>query len=127
MKIVRAVWPDVVPEKLLKACAGDVEIIENEVKEGISHLYKMESDNTDLFIVTRGEETKTGKELVIVCAAGHGMKDAGQILIDNARRLGFDSIRYHAKEATHRLYSNYGFGGVEAERVYRISVGGCNE
>lgn len=124
MIVNRVSWPVVVPEKLKKACGDDLEIIRNEVQDGVSHLYQIESENTDLIVITRGEETPAGKELVIVCVAGHGMKDAGQLLIDNARRLGFDSIRYHANEATNRLYRGYGFGGVEVERVYKIELGG---
>lgn len=125
MKIDRVSWPLNVPEKLKKACGDDFVTIRNQVQDGISHFYKFESEDTDLLIITRGEETPSGKELVIVCAAGEGMKEAGQVLIDNARRLGFDSIRYHASsEATHRLYSGYGFGGVEVERVYKVALGG---
>ncbi|MFD1385150.1 hypothetical protein ACFQ45_17505 [Rhodanobacter aciditrophus] len=124
MKVQRINWPLKVPEKLLTACGDDFKTIRNQVQDGIAHLYKLESDNTDLLVVTRGEETPSGREFVIVCVAGHGMKDAGQFLIDNASRLGFDSIRYHANEATHRLYSAYGFGGDEIERVYKVALGG---
>jgi hypothetical protein len=124
MKVTRINWPYDVPEKLKKACSDDIETIRNQVQDGVSQLYKFESDDTDLLVVTRGEETPSGKELVIVCVAGQGMKDAGQILIDNASRLGFDSIRYHANEATHRLYSGYGFGGAEVERVYKVALRG---
>lgn len=124
MKVSRINWPYEVPEKLAKACGADLKTIRNQVQDGVSHLYKFASKDADLLVVTRGEETPSGKELVIVCVAGQGMKDAGQLLIDNARRLGFDSIRYHASAATHRLYSGYGFGGVEVERVYKVALGG---
>ncbi|TBR44343.1 hypothetical protein CBF23_003230 [Marinomonas agarivorans] len=125
MKVTRMSWPYEVPEKLQKACANDFEEIRNQVQDGISHLYKLESDTADLFVVTRGEELSSGKkELVIVCAAGEGMKEAGRVLIDNAKRLGFDCIRYHGNEALHRLYSSYGFGGEEVERVYQVALVG---
>jgi len=126
MKVTRISWPypHQMPEKLLKACGDDFASIRNQVQDGLAHLYLIEGENTHVWVVTRGEELPEGKELVIVCAAGYGMKDVGQLLIDNAKRLGFDSIRYHGSEATHRLYSGYGFGGVEVERVYKVALGG---
>lgn len=124
MNVQRINWPLEVPEKLMKACGDSFKTIRNEVQDGICHLYRLEGQETEVLIVTRGEETPDGKELVIVCAAGHGMKEAGQLLIDNARSLGFDCIRYHGSEATHRLYSGYGFGGHEVERVYKVALGG---
>lgn len=126
MIVQRVSWPVVVPDKLARACGDDLEAIKAEVMSGICHIYSIESDSANLLVVTRGEESPAGREFVIVCAAGRGMKDAGQFLIDNARRLGFDSIRYHAKSpAVHRLYSGFGFGGVEVERVYKVDLGGA--
>lgn len=124
MNITRINWPDDVPKKLAKACCGDISIIKKQVESGVSHLYKFEDKFVDLLIVTRGEEFENTKELVIVCAAGDGIKDVGQFLIDAAKMMGFNSIRYHAKsEAVHRLYHRYGFGGEEVERVYKIEIG----
>ena len=125
MKATRTAWPEIVPPKLLKACGDHVATISKEVQEGISHLYHLEGNQTDLWMITRGEAFPEGKELVIVCVGGEGMEQAGQFLIDNARALGFDCIRYHASNpATHRLYQCYGFGGVEVERVYKVGLGG---
>lgn len=127
MKATRKTWPDVVPEKLLAACGDHVATIAQEVQDGISHLYHLEGDQTDVWAVTRGDEFPDGKELVVVCVGGDGMEQVGQFLIDNARALGFDCIRYHASNpATHRLYRRYGFGGVEVERVYKVDLGGVH-
>ena len=128
MKATRLDWPEIVPPKLEKACGDDMEIVAREVREGISHLYHIVGDGVDLLVVTRGEEYPNGKELVIVCVAGLGMEQVGQFLIDNARILGFDSIRYHCKnQAVQRLYQQYGFAGEEIERVYKVALGGSNE
>lgn len=124
MKANRINWPYKLPEKLAIACGKDLSAIRNEVQCGICHLYHLTSKNTDILVVTRGEEVLEHKELVIVCVAGHGMKEVGQFLIDNARSQGFDSIRYHCQDAVQRLYSQYGFAGKEIERVYRVEVGG---
>ncbi len=127
MQVTRLDWPEIVPPKLQKACDCDLDIVANEVKEGVSHLYQLTSDKADLLVVTRGEIYPDCKELVIVCVAGEGMEQVGQFLIDNARALGFDSIRYHCKnQATQRLYERYGFAGEEVERVYKVTLGGGN-
>jgi hypothetical protein len=121
MKVSLISWPYVVPDKLLKACGDDFKSIRNSVQDNESNLYHFQGDNTDLFMVIRSE----GSEMVVVCVGGEGIKEAGQYLIENAQKLGFTSIRYHAKNpAVHRLYSGYGFGGEEVERVYKIALGG---
>ena len=125
MKATRHAWPEIVPPKLLMACGDHVASIAKQVQDGVSHLYHLKSELSDVWVVTRGEEFPEGKELVIVCVGGEGMEQVGQFLIDNARALGFDCIRYHASNpATHRLYNRYGFGGVEVERVYKVDLGG---
>ena len=124
MKVSRINWPLDVPEKLISACDDDLCFIQKQVQDGICHLYKFESETADLLIVTRGEETQSRNELVIVCAAGHGMKEVGTLLIENAKRLGFDSIHYHCNEAVQRLYSQFGFAGEEIERVYQVALRG---
>jgi hypothetical protein len=123
MKVERINWPYEVNEKLKKACGVDFVTIRNEVQDGVSHLYHFESELVDLMIVTRGEVTCNGKELVLVCIAGRGMKYAGQLLIDNALRLGFDSIRYHTNQSTHKAGGGLIFNAVEVERVYRVDLG----
>ncbi|MBJ7556559.1 hypothetical protein [Marinomonas spartinae] len=126
MKITQISWPYDVPEKLKKACGDDFETIRNQVQDGICHLYKFESDGVDLLMVTRGEETTRGRELVVVCIGGVGIKAAGQFLIDNALKAGFVSIRYHVQNpVTDRLYRQ--FGGKEIDRVYQVVPKGVND
>ena len=127
MQVTRLDWPESVPPKLKKACGEDVKVVAQEVREGISHLYQIVGNAVDLLVVTRGEEYPNGKELVIECVAGIGMEQVGQFLIDNARNLGFDTIRYHCQnQAVQRLYERYGFAGEEVERVYKVTLGGGN-
>lgn len=116
-------WPKRCPAKLRAACKTDFEIIKEQVESGISHLYKVTSEKTSMYLVTRGELTPIGKALVVVCVGGSGIKDTGDLVIQEAKRLGFDYVRYHCTKAAHRLYAMNGFGGEEIERVYHIPLG----
>lgn len=125
MKITALNWTAQTDRDIAQAAGADLPLIRGQVKAGEADLYRLESDQTDLLVVARGESTVTGKELVIVCVQGRGMKDAGPVLIEAAKREGFESIRYHCENpAVQRLYQRYGFAGYEAERVYKIELGG---
>ncbi|MBJ7539251.1 hypothetical protein [Marinomonas transparens] len=127
MKATRKSWTEDTAKNLCGSCGEDVETIKKEVNEGVSHLYHLEGENVDLWVVTRGESFPEGSQLVILCVGGKGMKEVGPFLIDQARAFGFASIRYHTKNpAVHRLYCGYGFGGVEQERVYKVDIGGAD-
>ena len=65
--------------------------IKREIESGISSLYQ--SDNSSLFFVLRPE----GRELVVVAAAGAGLKESRQEVINFAIENNFKSIRYHTK------------------------------
>lgn len=125
MKITALNWTAQTDRDIAQAAGADLPLIRDQVKAGEADLYRLESDQTDLLVVARGESTVTGKELVIVCVQGRGMKDAGPALIEAAKQQEFESIRYHCENpAVQRLYQRYGFAGYEAERVYKIEVGG---
>lgn len=125
MKITALDWTAQTDRDIAQAAGADLPLIRDQVKAGEADLYRLESDQTDLLVVARGESNVTGKELVIVCVQGRGMKDAGPALIEAAKRQEFESIRYHCENpAVQRLYQRYGFAGYEAERVYKIELGG---
>ncbi|RCX07051.1 hypothetical protein [Marinomonas foliarum] len=128
MNVSRELWKPETPALLRGACGPDVETIKAQVESGIAHLYHFTGNETDIWLVTRGEEYPEGNELVILCAAGYGMKDAGEVLKDSARLMGFSCIRYHTPNlAVYKLYEKYGFGGAEVERVYKVDLkGGVN-
>lgn len=126
MKIKALSWTKQTDRDIAQAAGADLPLIREQVKAGQADLYHLESDHTDLLVVARSETAVTGKELVIVCVQGQGMKDAGPVLMDAAKRQGFKTIRYHCENpAVQRLYQRYGFAGYEAERVYKIELGGC--
>jgi hypothetical protein len=127
MKVTQAKWSAETPKLLRGSCESYDETIKTQVERGACQLYHLESVGVDLWLVVRFEEYVEGNELVVLCVGGIGMREVGKFLIDTARNLGFQSIRYHASNpAVHRLYCRYGFGGVEAERVYKVNVEVCN-
>lgn len=126
MNIAKLEWTEQTDRDIAQAAGADLPLIRDQVKAGLAQLYRLQSQNTDLLVVARGETAVTGKELVIVCVQGKGMKDAGPALMEAAKRRGFETIRYHCENpAVQRLYQRYGFAGFEAERVYKIELGGC--
>lgn len=120
-------WKDSTPKDLKGSCGADVEIIKESVESEAAHLYHLTGDGVSVWAVVRGEEAAHGLELVVCCVGGRGMKKAGAALKEKALESGFNSIRYHSKNAAiQRLYKQYGIAGVEVERVYRLELGGVN-
>ncbi len=125
IKIIKSPWLESTPKDLRGSCGEDTEIIKASVESGAAHLYHMIGGGVDLWVVTRGEESSCGLELVVCCVGGFGMKKAGEAIKSVAIQNGFNSIRYHSKNAAvQRLYEKYGIAGVELERVYRVELGG---
>ena len=126
IKIIQCPWSDSTPSDLRGSCGEDTEIIKASVESGAAHLYHMIGGGVDIWVVTRGEEAAHGLELVVCCVGGSGMNKAGEALKFMAIQNGFNSIRYHSKNAAvQRLYEKYGIAGVELERVYRLELGGA--
>lgn len=126
IKIIQCLWSDSTPSDLRGSCGEDTEIIKASVESGAAHLYHLVGGGVDIWVVTRGEEAAHGLELVVCCVGGSGMKKAGEALKFMAIQNGFNSIRYHSKNAAvQRLYQKYGIAGVELERVYRLDLGGA--
>lgn len=126
IKIIKSPWLESTPKDLRGSCGADTEIIKASVENGAAHLYHMIGGGVDLWVVTRGEEAAHGLELVVCCVGGSGMKKAGEAIKSVAIQNGFNSIRYHSKNAAvQRLYEKYGIAGVELERVYRLDLGGA--
>ena len=126
IKIIESPWLDSTPNDLRGSCGEDTPIIKANVENGRAFLYHLVGEGVDVWAVTRGEDAAHGKELVVCCVGGRGMKKAGAALKEAAIKGGFNSIRYHSKNAAvQRLYESYGFAGVELERVYRLDLGGA--
>lgn len=78
-----------------KSVGNDAAILRHQIKKRIAEFFSLDRCH----YVTRAEITTRGKELVICCAEGKGLKDTVRALIANAAKLGFDYVRYHPKTA----------------------------
>lgn len=125
IQITESPWLDSTPRDLRGSCGADVEIIKSNVQAGMANLYHLTGNGVDVWAVTRGEDAAYGKEFVVCCVGGRGMRLAGHALKEAAIQSGFNSIRYHTKNAAvQRLYKRFGFAGNEVERVYRLNLSG---
>ena len=125
IKIIKSPWLKSTPKDLRGSCGEDTEIIKASVESGAAELHHIFGGGVNIWVVTRGEEAAHGLELVVCCVGGSGMKKAGEAIKSVAIQNGFNSIRYHSKNAAvQRLYEKYGIAGVELERVYRVELGG---
>lgn len=126
MKIARCNWSDSTPADLRGACEGMEEITQEKVESGKEQLLHFTAQGVDVWCVVRIESVQgSGLEMVVCYTGGYGMKAVAFALKDLALRNGFNSVRYHTtKPSIHRLYRRWGLQGVEAERVYRLILGG---
>jgi hypothetical protein len=123
--INRRPWANDTFKKLRGSYDEDAAQIERDVKTGKKHLYQISGKGVDVWAVVKAESSGKGHQLVVCCVGGVGMKEAGNVLMKSAKKQGFESIRYHIKNAAvQRLYSMYGFAGKELERVYKINLVG---
>lgn len=76
-----------------KSTGNDAAILRHQIKTGKAEFFSLDNCH----FVTRAEITSRGHELVICCAEGNGLAKAGRLLMQNARKLGFEFARYHPK------------------------------
>lgn len=103
---------------LVENAAGDALIsITQDVADGRAELILLD----DCAFVFRVEQYVGSRQMVVVCAEGKNLARHCQRLIDAAKRIGADSIRFHTnnKKLGHIMRR---WGAVEVETVYKVAV-----
>lgn len=72
---------------------NDADALQAEISAGLCDFFTLGGTH----YVVRGEITSRGKEFVICCAEGAGLKRSVKALISHAKHVNFDFIRYHPK------------------------------
>ena len=112
-KVTRLIW------RLLASALGDDLLeIQQEVTEGRSILTVW---GNEFFVVLRDEQTTSGKELVIVAAAGRNSKKHLPEILRQAQSQGYKSVRLHTlkPEPMLRISKAAGLGFERAETILR--------
>ncbi|WP_245335417.1 hypothetical protein [Shewanella sp. WXL01] len=92
-------------------------IIQREVQQGAAQLISW-GDN-EFFTVLRGEQAASGKELVIVAAAGKNSLPHLHTIHKQAKLQGFVSTRIHTKRPDSMLRMGKSLGYEKAETILR--------
>lgn len=101
--------------KVARAAGADFHALRERVKNGEAEFFKLGRCH----FVTCEEVSASGRELVVLCAEGKGVKQSASVLYDLARKGRFDSIRFHTKhKGISRLISHLPFKPVET--VYKL-------
>ncbi|MFC3151796.1 hypothetical protein ACFOEK_12220 [Litoribrevibacter euphylliae] len=115
MQARQLTWSDAVAQKLAIAMGDDQALFEREVQAGISHVWELLGG--DLLMICRAE----GDELVVCCLQGKNVTEGGPLIIENARRCGFKSVRFHTKhDKLGELGKTLGFKKVET--IYGLEL-----
>lgn len=110
----KAAWSAEVEQKLAPVLREYLPAIRDNVESGKNQLWIV---NSTLHLVTWMDT----QELVIVAAAGTGLREFAPYLYRAAQQAGATTIRFHTKRpALARLLSEWGFK--ERERVYAMEV-----
>lgn len=76
-----------------RSVGNDAALLRSQIQRKKAEFFSLDNCH----FVTRSEITTRGKELVICCAEGKGLKGPVRALIANAKKLGFEFLRYHPK------------------------------
>ena len=104
--------------KLIEKAAGEeyADTVEM-VKSGKAEFFMLGR----CYFVTWADHRKQGKELVVGCAEGKGIKAATRELYRLAKLKGFHSVRFHtSRKGLSRLLSEMPFR--EVETIYRMEL-----
>jgi hypothetical protein len=113
--ISRQIWCQSAEQGLNLALGDDMDAIKKEVKKGLSSLWAFDKG----WIVTRAE----GDELVIVALQNCQINLAVPLLLSQAKKQGFSSVRCHTKrKALVRYLEKYGVS--KREYVLEVSLDG---
>jgi len=108
----RVSWSEVCDE-LRQTFGDDEEEIKHDVHIGVAACWRVGG----LALIARKEQT----ELVIMCLAGEGLKDAMPALMKAARQGGCKTARFHAERmALGRQLKPFGF--VAKETIFRAPL-----
>ena len=96
--IINIQWDNSIDDKLKVSAGSDLEIIKNQVKNGIAQLWHCTWKNNEAYVVTRIEKLGVGYELCLVLGEGSGFFEFAPEFLKFAKRqnIGF---RTHVKRA----------------------------
>ena len=108
-------------ERALKLCArslgDDLEVIRLELINKTAEAFLIEQ----CCFITRFETVGDHKELVVMCAEGKGLNDAGEVLRSMAKSHGCTTARMHTQRpALQKLASQ--FGWVQHEIIFKMEI-----
>lgn len=112
-----------------QAAGSDLNYLAAELNRGGCEFFKCGG----CAVLVRTEQTDRGRELVICCVEGKGLKPALQRVITDARKQGFESLRYHMKSriravAAARLFGLPAIAHTEPDNLYMtINLKGCSD
>lgn len=105
-------------EKLRYAMGGDEVEITRQILSGKAQAFDIDG----CYLVTRIDGKRWGDELVVMVAAGENVLTALKVLVEQCRKQGIKSIRFHTERpALQRLLKKV-LNFEEVERIYRAEV-----
>jgi thioredoxin reductase len=119
LQVQKVAWSERAAKKLEFALMGDSIQIQNEVENGISELWLIDSVS---YLVTRVEhDLQNNRELVFVAGAGENAVEAIEYFKEKAKKHGIKTMRLHSGlKGMQRLIKKTGFKAVET--VYKVSI-----
>lgn len=108
-------------DRVAVAACGDDATLSAEINAGIAEFFELGG----CAFVVRAEQTTRGKEIVICCVEGKGLRAAIRRLVADARQMGFEYLRYHPTSirsgyATARMAGESVTPVVEPDTFYMI-------
>lgn len=113
MKIVKVPhWTREAEQGLGETLRGDADLLRQQVNDGIAELWRIENHS---WMITRVEDLPGRKpELVVCCYKGKDLRTVGDLILTQANRQDFGSIRFHTRrKGLNRLLHKFEFDYLE--------------
>ncbi len=111
-------WVDHASAGLAIAARDDIEQLKQDVNNGLSQLWLVETEKGQSWMITRIDVDGDNKELVVCCYQGCDLKKVADCICTNASEQGFNSVRFHtAQKGLNQLIIHLDF--IPFETVYR--------
>ena len=113
-------WCAAAERGLVVSAGDDMDVIAQEVKSGVSELWRFVGNVGRGYLVTRIENMNDRRELVLVLGEGKGFFEAAPIFIALARIEGM-SFRTHVKRrGLVRMWQRLGLNIIAVDGDYKI-------
>lgn len=108
-------------ERALTLCARSLGEDKNSIRNDLNNLKAEAFIIGQCCFITRFETTDNNKELIVMCAEGKGLNQAGSVLKKIAKAKGCNSARMHTKRpALQRLAKK--FGWIQKEIIFTTVI-----